>query len=610
MEKRMKKILHILFLVPLTVLLTGCLGDNYEQPNAAVYGSVTDAETGELILQDIGGEGSYIEMIETAYERSDTRRLNFKTDGTYRDNNFFKGDYRVQFNLTNFDPSTVELTSKDSDIREAVDTAGKPVKVIHLDGDTQMEIKAKPWCRVTAKEIVFDEAKQRVLAKFEVECTTKDPLKEIGLFCDPSPHVSYSINYYGDNSTKRVAVNRVLNGPQEFTLKMPLTMFQDVDSDKDYYLRVGAHTSAVDARWNYAPAVKLHIVKKEIVQKPLGIRWDLFDAKYLDMWEAGKHKSVAQFYFDDKDYKSGDGSYVCVSYTEAESSGYTQFISPGEGKGGIKPVFDISAIPAEGCHMLLTLNVSDASHFERSAFGQIEIGSNGIFDDEECAWIFGQFELRNGWQTLDLSLPEGNYIGGLRRKNINWFRFYHLHEFNGPTTVKFDEIRFYYKTMVESCDDIAGWQSAGALTLDETDCQEGEGSVATVNGASGLRLQKTWGRIIVPTPLASGHFQFWLYVSDASAFNGVDNQVEIGSGGKADANELNWKLPTLRDGWNKVDLKLSDATAAGGDIDLRAMNWFRIYSNTSAPAGSVTMKVDRLRFYKEGTDMSLADFDD
>ena len=164
--------------------------------------------------------------------------------------------------------------------------------------------------------------------------------------------------------------------------------------------------------------------------------------------------------------------------------------------------------------------------------------------------------------------------------------------------------------MVESCDDIAGWQSAGALKLDESDTQEGEGAVSTVNGASGLRLQKTWGRIIVPTPFAGGHFQFWLYVSDASAFNGVDNQVEIGSGGKADTQELNWKLPTLQDGWNKVDLKLSDATAVGGEIDLRSMNWFRIYSQTSAPAGSVTVKVDRLRFYKEGTDMSLADFDD
>ena len=610
MKKRMKKIFHILFLVPLAVLLTGCLGDNYQQPNAAVYGSVTDAETGELIPQDIGGEGSYIEMIETAYERSDTRRLNFKTDGTYRDNNFFKGDYRVQFNLTNFDPSTVELISKDTDIREALDTAGKPVKVIYLDGDTQMEIKAKPWCRVTTKDITFDEAKQRVIARFEVECTTKDPLKEVGLFCDPSPHVSYSINYYGDNSTKRVAVNKVLDGPQEFTLKMPLTMFQEVDSDKDYYLRVGAHTSAVDARWNYDKAVKLRIVKKEIVQKPLGIRWDLFDAKYMSMWEAGKHKTVAQLYFDDKDYKSGDGSVVTVSYPEAESGGYTQFLSAGEGKGGISPVFDISAIPEEGCHMLLTLNVSDASHFPRDANGQIEIGSSGIFDIEECAWTFAMFELRNGWQTLDLSLPGCAQIGVLRRKHINWFRFYKNNETNGPTTVKFDEIRFYYKTMMESCDDIAGWQSAGALKLDEADCQEGEGSVSTVNGASGIRLQKTWGKEIVPTPLAGGHFQFWLYVSDASAFNGVENQVEIGSGGKADTNELNWKLPTLQDGWNKVDLKLSDATAVGETMNLKEMNWFRIYSQTTAPAGSVTVKVDRLRFYKEGADLSLADFND
>ena len=52
----MKKIFRFLFLIPIAALLTGCLGDNYEQPNAAVYGEVRDAETGDLILQDIGGE--------------------------------------------------------------------------------------------------------------------------------------------------------------------------------------------------------------------------------------------------------------------------------------------------------------------------------------------------------------------------------------------------------------------------------------------------------------------------------------------------------------------------------------------------------------------------
>ena len=601
----MKKIFHILFLIPMAALMTACLGDNYEQPNAAVYGQVVDAETGELILQDIGGEGSYIEMLELAYEKADTRKLNFKTDGTYRDNNFFKGDYKVQFNLTNFVPASVKLTSSGE-----VAPFGENAFTISLDGETKMDIEALPWCRIEVKDITFDEDRQRVVAKFTVECTTRDALKEVGLFCDPSPHVSYSINYFGDNSTKKVEVNRVLTAPAEFTLKMPLTMFQDQDSDKDYYVRVGAHTSAVDARWNYSPAVKLHIVKKEIKVKELGKRWDLFDSPYYDMWEGGKHKSVAQFYFDNKDYKSGDGSYVCVSYPEEESGGYTQFISPGEGKGGIKPVFDISDIPAEGCHMLLTMYVSEASHFERDAYGQIEIGSNGIFDDEECCWIFGQFELRNGWQTLDLSMPEGNYIGELRRKRMNWFRVYHLHEHNGPTTLKFDEIRFYYKTMIESCDDPAGWVSPQGVTLDESDVQEGEGAVVTTNHADGIRLQKTWGRIIAPAAMADGHFQFWLYVSNAAAFNTPNNQVEIGSGGKADVNELNWKLPTLSDGWNKVDLKLSEGTSRGGEIDLKNINWFRVYSNMSVPAGSVTVKVDRLRFYKEGYDKSLADFED
>lgn len=606
MEKRMKKIFHILFLVQLAVLLTGCLGDNYEQPNAAVYGSVIDAETGELIPQDVGGEGSQIEIVDIAYDKPDTRRLNFKTDGTYRDNNFFKGQYVVQFNLTNFVPASVKLTSSKGE----VESFGENAYALSLKGETKLDIEALPWCRIQVQDISFDEERQRVVARFTVECTTRDALKEVGLFCDPSPHVSYSINNYGDNSTKRVAVNRVLTTPAEFTLKMPLTMLQDRDSDMDYYLRVGAHTSAVDARWNYAPAVKIHLVKKEVKVKELGMRWDLFDSPYLNMWEAGKHKTVAQFYFDTKDYKSGDGSYVSISYPEAESGGYTQFIQPGEKSGGIKPLFDISAIPEEGCHMLLTLNVSEASHFPRDANGQIEIGSNGIFDDEEICWTFGQFELRNGWQTLDLSLPEGNPIGTLRRKHVNWFRVYHLNESNGPTTLKFDEIRFYYKTMVESCDNPAGWVSPMGVTLDESDVQEGEGAIVTTNHADGIRLQKTWGRIYAPASMADGHFEFWLYVSNAAFVNGSDSQVEIGSAGKADTNEINWRLPTLKDGWNKVDFKLSEGRPTGGDIDLKNINWFRIFNNSPSTAGSVTVKVDRLRFYKEGYDKSLADFEE
>lgn len=622
----MKKIFNWILFICLAAALQACLGDNYQQPDAAFHGGVFDAETGELMLQDIGGEGSQIEVLEWTkdkdgnliYPKPDTRRLNFMTDGNYRDNNFFKGDYRVQFSLTNFNPATVQLSSKDSEIwddsvtvtdEETGETRTTNFKVIHLGGDTEMNITALPWCRVTVKDIYFDEAKQRVFAQFEVECTTADPLKEVGVFCDESHHVSYSINYFGAQSTKQVKVDKVLKEPTVFTVKMPLEMFQDKDSGKDYYVRVGARSSHTDARWNYAPAVKIHIDIKPVVTKPLGIRWDLFDGKYEETWLNGMHKSLDQLYFDDKDFKSGDGSFVAISgpIPDGESFRFTTFMMP-EVRKGIKPAFDISAIPEEGCYMQLTMYVSDASHFRYDENSQIEIGSNAIYDDEEVGWTFGQFRCKNGWQTLDLSLPEAaSQLGSFRRNKVNWFRFYHK-EFDGNTTLKFDEIRFYYKTMIESCDELGGFVGSGEVTLDESDLQEGEASVSTVNNADMIRLEKTWVSKYIPTPVKGGHFEFWLYVSDASAFNGVDNQVEIGSEYKADVCELNWKLPTLHDGWNKVDLKLEEARSVGGDMDMRHMRWFRVYSTCKLPAGSVTMKVDRLRFYKEGYDPALADF--
>ena len=618
----MKKIFNWILAISAATALAGCLGDNYQQPDAAFHGQIIDAETGELMLQDIGGEGSRVDVIEHSpeYPKPETRRLNFKTDGTYRDNNFFKGDYKIDFTLVNFNPATVTLSSKDSEIGELTEdildaetgevVGQKTYKTIHLNGDTEMNISAKPWCRVSVKDIYFDEAKQRVFAQFEVECTTDDKLAAVGLFCDPSKHVSYSINNYGTTATNKVKVDRVLTEPTLFTVKMPLTMFQDIDSGKDYYVRAGALTSVTDARWNYAPAVKIHIDIKPVVTKPLGIRWDLFDSQYEEMWMAGKHKSLDQLYFDDKDFKSGDGCYVAVSgpIPDGESFRFTTFIMP-EARKGIKPVFDISAIPEEGCYMQLALYISDASKLRYDENSQIEIGSNGIYDDEEVGWTFGQFRCKNGWQTLDLSLPEAaSQLGSFRRNRVNWFRFYHK-EFDGNLTIKFDEIRFYYKTMIESCDELGGFVGSGPVVLDESDLQEGEACVSTTNNADMIRLEKTWVSKYIPTPVKGGHFEFWLYVSDASAFNGIDNQVEIGSEMKADVCELNWKLPTLRDGWNKVDLKLEDARSVGGEMDMKHMRWFRVYSQCKLPAGSVTMKVDRIRFYKEGYDPKLADFE-
>ena len=630
----MKKTIQWFSLLPLAALFSGCMGDNYEQPNTTVFGSVKDPN-GEIIQQDAGSEGSLIEVLELAYPKPDVRKLNLLTGGTFRDKNFFAGKYRFRFSTVNFVPESISIKASSGPVTLGYkhnDETGSDEfdgYDVDLSGETNLEITAEPWCRILDQEIVFNQAKQRVEAKFKVQCTTNDPLEEVGVFCDQSKHVSYSINNWGDSDTRSIAVNQTLAQPKAFSVKMDLSSFQKdtKDGGEDFYIRIGAHSAGQDARWNYGEPVKIRIIKKEVPPRKLGIRWDLFDgcddngvqdaakfAAYKTLWQEGQHKSLGLFYYDDKDYKTGKGCWVATSgpVEDGQTYRYTTFISPGEGKGGVKPVFDISMIPEEGRHMIIGMYVSDATHFERDAYGQIEIGSNAVFDDEELCWIFGQFELRNGWQNLDLSLPEANKTGSadFRPKRVNWFRFYHQHEKVGNTTVKFDEIRFYYKTIIETCESTDGWNSAAALRLEEDDVMEGDGAVATTNAAAGFRLQKTWGRIIVPANMADGHLQFWLYVSDAAAWNASTGQIEISSSGNADQNELNWALPNnLVNGWNLVDVKLSAGTASGGDVDLKNMNFFRIHSDMNAPEGTVTVMVDRIRFYNEGVDTKLMDIE-
>lgn len=567
MFRDMKKVLRY-FMIPAAALaLTACLGDNYPQPDSALYGKAIDVETGEAILQDIGGEGSQIEIIEQGYATLTSRYFNFKTDGSYRDNNMFKGRYSVKATRTNFIP-----------VEEAM---------IDVDGPTEFNFKTKPYCRITVESIELVEDKQKVYARFKVERTTDDEVKEIALFCDQSPQVSYSINNSGDKAC-RVPVNKKVSPDQVFTIKMPLTT---MDTDNDYWFRVGALTSVSEAKYNYAPAVKLHIIKKELPKKEIGIRWDLFD--HFEYWVP--HKTIDSFVWDEKDFKSGTGSISATSKDQG-GPGYTQFITPGE-EGSNIPKFDISSIPFEGAHMLLTLYVSDANHFEKSANGQIEIGSNGIFDQEEISWTFAQFDLRSGWQTLDLSLPEGNAMGSIRMKRLNWFRFYHLFE-TGPTTVKFDEIRFYYKTLVDGCEEDQGWSGSGEVLIDEGDMMEGEGSVSVTSTGGSFNLSKSYSTpYYAPAVLSDGYFRFWLYVSDADAFNAGEGNVQVASGGSADSNALVWTLPTVENGWNLLAFKLSDAEARG-EINLKQVNYFRL--SKASVASGVNVKVDGIRFYKEG----------
>lgn len=139
---------------------------------------------------------------------------------------------------------------------------------------------------------------------------------------------------------------------------------------------------------------------------------------------------------------------------------------------------------------------------------------------------------------------------------------------------------------LDDCDQLIDWKSSGTLKINGVNQQQGANCIE-FTGSGTDEYKKTFS-----TPhFADGSantmvLQFWYFISDPSKMG--MNQVELGSSGKPDENEYNWKMDNLSTGWNLINLKISDATVVGSP-NLKAINWFRIYSMKS---GSITTRVD------------------
>ncbi len=155
------------------------------------------------------------------------------------------------------------------------------------------------------------------------------------------------------------------------------------------------------------------------------------------------------------------------------------------------------------------------------------------------------------------------------------------------------EITASYKVMgiyLDDCDLLQDWGSSAALSLNTMDQKEGLGCIE-FSGSSTDEYKKTFSSAYNSgASVETGRLQFWYYVSDASLM-GTNNQVELGSAGRADQNEYNWNLSGLESGWNFISLNISDAGVTEGGADLSAINWFRIYNFKS---GSVTTRIDAI----------------
>ncbi len=232
----MRKFKNICLLACALVVFSSCELDNYDAPNVSLHGSFLDETTGELVEQDIVG-GTKIIFVERGFSNPEEQNMVVKTDGTYRNDLMFAGEYDLYFNESNFVlPDT--LRRKELKQRE-----------------NKLDFIVQPYIRITKKKI--ERVGNKIVATFSIKPTVDKKVRQIGLFA----HVDYVVGDRFKLVESKQDVNGIVANETAYKLEIDLDSNNGskLKPNKEYYFRVGALIDENGARYNYAPAVKITI---------------------------------------------------------------------------------------------------------------------------------------------------------------------------------------------------------------------------------------------------------------------------------------------------------------------------------------------------------------
>ncbi|MEG2061509.1 MAG: DUF3823 domain-containing protein [Alistipes sp.] len=214
----------------LPLFLVSCELDNFDGPDAKIYGSVFDIETGVLIEQDITS-GTRICYVELGFDNPEQQYMSFMTNGQYRNNMVFSGKYDIYFAERNFvAPTKLE---------------GYNIR----SGENCLDFKVQPFVRISKVKIAHNS--NEIVATFTVTPTVKAQVSKVALF----GHIDRVVGQPYALDSKLQDVNEAFQGEsRNFTLRLDTKKFKKGEA---YYFRVGAIVNEVNAKYNYAPSVRL-----------------------------------------------------------------------------------------------------------------------------------------------------------------------------------------------------------------------------------------------------------------------------------------------------------------------------------------------------------------
>lgn len=240
----MKKILYLMLGVAMLSLASCQKIDNWDEPNARLYGNVIDSYTGENLMMDQNDwqiriwDGTWTEKTGT---KAIPQNLAVMKDGVYNNSKLFSGTYDMLPYDGPFWP---------------VDT----LKGVVLNNETKQDFTVTPYLQIQDFTATLNGT------NLTLTCTVKAP-KITGLpnlyevkpflslttFCGNSNYINIpEYNNMRKSINKSWAAEVGTADSKAYTIG-PLP----VKSGYTYYVRVGANVNALSRRYNYSPIVKV-----------------------------------------------------------------------------------------------------------------------------------------------------------------------------------------------------------------------------------------------------------------------------------------------------------------------------------------------------------------
>jgi hypothetical protein len=241
----MKNILYLL-LAAILLSFTSCQEiDNWDEPDARLYGNVIDEYTGTNLLMD--NNDWQIRIIDRSWENNNPgtvaqfQSLAVARDGVYNNSKLFSGIYDMVPYDGPFWP---------------VDT----VKGVVLERETRQDFTVKPYLQLTNFTATLNGT------NLTLACNVKAPVIEglpnfyevkgflsLTTFCGNSNYINIAeYNNLRKNINKTWAAEVGTANNKDYTLG-PFP----VKSGYTYYVRIGANVNALSRRYNYTEIIKV-----------------------------------------------------------------------------------------------------------------------------------------------------------------------------------------------------------------------------------------------------------------------------------------------------------------------------------------------------------------